>query len=110
MNIALNLLLIPVINAYGASIATIISYFVVYIVRLIGIKKHILMNNFEKKAIISFVIIFIISCLYISGNEILLALSFVFSVVIIIFNKNIIIDGVMIIKNSAIKIKDKICR
>ncbi len=83
-NILLNLMLIPVYNAYGAVIATIISYLVVYIVRVINIKKYVSMEHFEIKISLSISLIIIISILYVLGNLITIILSIILSIVMFI--------------------------
>ncbi len=44
VNTLLNFILIPMIGAYGAAIATMIGYFIIWLMRTIGLKKIIKMN------------------------------------------------------------------
>lgn len=48
-NIILNLILIPIFNAYGAAIATFISYLVVWIIRVKNVKKYLELKIEHKK-------------------------------------------------------------
>mgnify|MGYP003303692784 CR=1 FL=1 len=62
-NIAFNLLLIPSCGAYGAAIATLMSYMIVWIVRLLNSRKIIKLQIQVKKDIICYLIIGI-QCFY----------------------------------------------
>lgn len=65
-NVALNLYLIPKYQAYGAAVSTIASYFAVYNVMLVGIRRNILMKQSEGRVFASIGSILVISVLYIS--------------------------------------------
>lgn len=67
-NIILNIFLIPAIGAYGAALATIVSYVVVYLIRVISIKKYVDMNHFEIKIACSLAILFFMIGLYLQNN------------------------------------------
>lgn len=58
-NIILNLILIPIFNAYGAAIATFISYLVVWIIRVKNIKKYLEMKIEHKKNTIIYLLLII---------------------------------------------------
>lgn len=58
-NIILNLILIPIFNAYGAAIATFISYLVVWIIRVKNIKKYLEIKIEHKKNIIIYLLLII---------------------------------------------------
>lgn len=68
-NVALNLLLIPRYHAFGAAIATIASYMVVYLVRMISIRKYIVMRHYEIRIAVSITIILTVSVLYIQDAQ-----------------------------------------
>lgn len=63
-NIICNVILIHMIGVFGAAIATVLSYFVVYSVRVLGIKKYVEMQHFEKKILLSILLILLMSYLY----------------------------------------------
>ncbi len=86
-NVLLNLILIPYIKAYGAAIATIASYIVVYVIRLHYIKKYVEMKHFEKKILASLIIMFLVSYLYIFGNKYTISISAVMSMLMFVLYK-----------------------
>ena len=104
VNVVLNLILIPLYNAYGAAIATIVSYLVVYIVRLRGIQKSVQMNNYVIDTAISIVVILLISALYIFNTNLTLLLSIALSILLIIYYRDIVVEGVGIFKRLCVKI------
>ena len=67
VNIILNFLLVPKFQAIGAASATFISYFIVWIIRLIDIKKEINLDMKYYKIFISYLIIFI-QCIVMTIN------------------------------------------
>ncbi|RGB65530.1 MULTISPECIES: lipopolysaccharide biosynthesis protein [unclassified Amedibacterium] len=68
-NIILNFVLIPIINVYGAAIATCMSYFFVFIFRLIHTKKYIKYKIGNIEFILgSIILIFSSAIIYINNN------------------------------------------
>ena len=61
INLVLNWILIPKIGVFGAAIATCISYISVYLYRSLDIQKYNRINIFEKKHIIGYLLLVIIS-------------------------------------------------
>lgn len=61
LNIVLNILMIPHWGAMGASVATLISYFVVFIVRLATITKMIPFRQERSRAAVNTLIIFLLA-------------------------------------------------
>ena len=57
LNIILNLLLIPPYGAMGASIATLISYFAVFIIRAVTMKKFINFNLYPIKTLVNTILL-----------------------------------------------------
>lgn len=58
-NTILNLILIPIFNAYGAAIATFISYLVVWIIRVKNVKKYLELKIEHKKNTIIYLLLII---------------------------------------------------
>ncbi len=83
-NIVLNVVLIPFIDAYGAAIATITSYFVVYVIRVHNIKKYVEMNHFERKVLVSIALMLAASILYIHGNIFTIIMSMCLSFIMFV--------------------------
>lgn len=52
-NIVLNLILIPPYKAMGASVATLISYFLVFVVRTVTMRKYLLFNLYPVRLIVN---------------------------------------------------------
>ena len=67
LNVILNLLLIPRFEVFGATIATLVSYFVIYIQRALDIKKNIDINIHLFKNIASILILIMQSLIYCSS-------------------------------------------
>ena len=61
LNIILNIIMIPYWGAMGASVATFISYFVVFVIRAVTMKKFIPFNLYPARLILNTVIIGVIS-------------------------------------------------
>ena len=80
-NIILNLVLIPIFNAYGAAIATIVSYAVVYLIRVYNLKQYVEMHHFDNKVFASVVVMLAVSILYIYGNQFTITISIVLSLI-----------------------------
>ncbi|MEZ3433406.1 MAG: oligosaccharide flippase family protein [Lachnospiraceae bacterium] len=64
LNVILNLLLIPRFEVFGATIATLVSYFVIYIQRAFDIKKNIDINIHLFKNVASILILIMQSLIY----------------------------------------------
>lgn len=68
-NIVLNFALIPLIGVYGAAIATCISYFFVFVFRLVHTKKYIKYKIGNIEFILgSFILILSSAIIYINNN------------------------------------------
>lgn len=108
-NIALNIVIIPVWNAQGAAIATFVSYFLVWLIRLIDTRKIIKLNLQMKKDIVSYLLV--------TGQIVIMLLnfksSFVISIIIFValciwnyhFLKGIIRYGVNIVLRRSNTVK-----
>ena len=66
-SVALNFVFVPKFGAMGACCAAIASYCVIYITRLLGLKKNIVMQHFVVRNIISIFLILVTSILYVRG-------------------------------------------
>lgn len=53
-NIVLNAILIPFIKIHGAALATCISYIVIFIYRVVSVRRYIAINAFKKKYMCAF--------------------------------------------------------
>ena len=62
VNVALNLILIPQWGAMGASVATFVSYFIVYIIRAVTMKRFLPFNVYHGKLIVNTVLLGAIVC------------------------------------------------
>lgn len=84
VNIILNVIFIPIYGAYAAATTTLISYFVIWIFRLINSKKYIVINfGLRSNAIQIFLLVLMaFTPLYVSGTEKQLLLFVIMSVLI----------------------------
>ena len=102
VNIALNLLLIPYFDAYGAAIATLISYFIIYILCIILIKRYIKLKLNKKTIVFNHILLLLQMILAIFGNKYLFIQLMILLVLLIsnykmIFSfKNIIINKLLL--------------
>ena len=90
VNIGLNFLMIPKWGAMGASVATFASYFVVYAIRALTMKRFLPFNVYHGKLIVNTVLIGAVSALmtyYGYGGEVWgLCASVVILAVSVVFN------------------------
>lgn len=67
VNIILNYLLISRYQTYGAIIATVVGYFIVYLIRIIGVKRYVDINLHVGISIISLILIVCMAFCYTSS-------------------------------------------
>lgn len=87
VNIVLNLIMIPKMGAHGASIATLISYIVVFAVRAYKIRDYIKVRLNITQTILSLVMIILLSVVYVIRPANYILYCIVLSVLIFIENK-----------------------
>ena len=91
INVILNLILIPRYSAYGAAIATAISYLAVYIIKVIGCIKYVEMNHHFGMITASLFLVLLISTLYMQGKLITDCVCvLLFGVLILLYWKEIV--------------------
>ena len=87
LNIAINFILIPFLGAYGAAIATLISYFIVWLLRLLLMKKYIVLHINHFSNILSYLCLLIMSISIIFlDNNIQIYLNLMFGAILFIIN------------------------
>ena len=69
LNIILNFVLIPEFNGYGAAIATLVSYFSIWIFRIFDSRKIIQLNIEIKKDVVNYIIIIVMSVLMLAVSS-----------------------------------------
>lgn len=90
-NTLLNIILIPQIGILGAAIATLVSYTLIFILRVISIRKTIGKIDINIKIIILFLFVYIQSVLQISSNNLINFSSLsIFSLIMILNIKEIL--------------------
>lgn len=90
-NIILNFLLIPSMAAHGAAVATCISYVIVWILRLIFMKKYMVLKINLKKDVTSYLLI-LVSCISIICLKTLIAeiiATTVLTIIILMYRKEL---------------------
>lgn len=90
-NIILNFLLIPTMAAHGAAVATCISYVIVWILRLIFMKKYMVLKINLKKDVTSYLLILVI-CISIICLKTLIAeiiATTVLTIIILMYRKEL---------------------
>lgn len=91
VNIILNILLIPYYGITGAAFATLMSYFLVVIYRLIDTKKYVKIKAFNREILFSFIITILqIVILFITDSIVSVLNIFLFMVVLLVNRKYII--------------------
>lgn len=90
-NIVLNILLIPFFNAYGAAMATFISYLVIWMIRVKNVKKYVDIDiEYEKNMMIYVLLIIMCMLTQIIQSLIVYFLNFVIIIIITILYKKTI--------------------
>lgn len=90
VNIVMNFVLIPQFGAYGAAMATLVSYFVIWIIRLVNSKKIISLKVNYKKDIICYMLL-IIQCIFACLQNYMLSIANIFIfILIVILNREIV--------------------
>ncbi|MDP4178304.1 MAG: polysaccharide biosynthesis C-terminal domain-containing protein [Bacillota bacterium] len=91
VNVILNITLIPVIGIQGASFSTMVSYFVMWVIRIYQMRKyfkiHIQIKNLISLSIIS---IIFVKCYYIDNKLIQISMMISSTIIFIFFNWEII--------------------
>lgn len=98
-NILLNLLLIPILGPVGAAIATTVSYFIIWLSRLINSRKimKIIINSLKDS--ICYVLIIIQIILHLLNFSYSLIFNTIISIIILIINKEIFTEIIKIFSN-----------
>ncbi|KMT23389.1 lipopolysaccharide biosynthesis protein [Clostridium cylindrosporum] len=94
INVILNLLFIPKIGVNGAALATLISYLVVFILRVINTKKYIKIKWNTWRIVLNITVIFIQSIVMISEISYWIFYEILLLGVIILFNMNDILVSI----------------
>ena len=107
LNIILNLILIPLIGLNGAAIATMISFFIVWVIRICDTKKFVIIKIDFKTLIITLIIIFIqIATLYMKSKYYFI-IELLLVIIIIFVNKSTLFDiingALEFIKNKKVR-------
>lgn len=102
-NIILNIILIPQFGAFGAAIATLSSYVIVWFIRLIDSRKIISLIIEIKRDMICYSLLMVqgvITCLNIKYYYLI---SFVIVAVVLCLNKKIFFEIITLVKRKLIK-------
>lgn len=108
VNIVLDLLMTPWIGAYGAALATLLSYLTIFFIRTINSKCIIKLKIHMKSIIISFILIVIEICIYSSDSYFSLIVAAIIFVVICIINRSIVSDYIKPLISSLIHRKTEV--
>ena len=105
INASLNMLLIPKYSSFGASVATAVSYIVIWLIRLIHSRKNIIKIDINiKRDVISYIILCMIVVLTIVNNYFTKIIALALMIIIVFLNR----DGLSFIKTSIVaKINNK---
>lgn len=92
VNILLDLILTPLIGAYGAAIATLLSYLTIFIIRVFNSMRIIHLDIQIKTIIVSFIFIVIELCFYTYESYLSLIIAAIISICICIINRSVLKD------------------
>ncbi|MBS5951633.1 MAG: oligosaccharide flippase family protein [Clostridium sp.] len=99
LNITINLFSIPMLGIFGAAVSTLISYLIVWLIRIKHTKKYFEINIDKKNLIILIVLNFIFSALYYFENFKMQIIFFLLSLVIfLLFNRELVKRIISILK------------
>ena len=96
-NFIINVLFIPQLGVWGAIIGTVVSYFIIAIIRLIDIKRLITFKISNTRFIVN-IAIMLIHALLVSLNVMILPVSFAAIICFVLNNKNIILNYHLLFK------------
>ena len=105
LNIILNFMLIPLIGIHGAALATCCSYITVFIYRLIDTKKYIVIDFFDRKNIISTLIMILAAVTVYTRGLMCYCLISIELIILLLINYHDIKNAVIEIFNIIIKKK-----
>ncbi len=90
VNVLLNVLLIPSIGAFGAALATCLSYIAVFLFRIFNTRMYKYIDIFRPSYLVNISLLICISmALYIEKESISVAISVILFVVVVFCNRNI---------------------
>jgi len=106
-NVLLNLLFIPFLQIHGAALATLISYFLVFLYRFLDTRRYLIIHAFGKKYVIGYLLLFATAItVFIPGitgiiiQLVLLALAFYLYRSFLLFSKNLLKQATRKLKRS----------
>ena len=106
INLVLDIVLMPFIGLFAASIASATAYFVMYVVRYIDINKRYGVKNSPQLLGLMVISTIIVFGVYYYRNIILCGICFLGVCVMSIFlNKKVILGGESFVKNALAKMK-----
>lgn len=82
-NIILNFCLIPMVGVYGAAVATCISYYIVFLYRLVDSKRYISLHINGKSKLVTILVIFSVVCIYLEKTLILFGILLCYLLVVL---------------------------
>lgn len=91
INTILNIILIPKFNGYGAGIATLIGYFIIFIIRKVKIKKYIHLKEINSNNYILYIILIFQMVFAFMGNKYVLIQLVCLATIIYLTRKEIMI-------------------
>lgn len=89
INIVLNVCLIPILEAYGAALATAAGFFVVWLVRYVWVRRYVNLKNCRVKEPVSYGLILCQMGLAYWGNRLVLAQAAIAAVLVLLYRKEI---------------------
>lgn len=89
-NIILNFILIPIYGTHGAALATMISYIIIFIYRLIDTRKYVVIRYNSSQLLIFLAVLLSFALTYVSGILSIIAQIITLLFILTIYNKNII--------------------
>lgn len=107
INIILNVLLIPVLNVFGAALSTCISYIIVYVYRVFDTKKYIKLNVTKTKYLFSFLILVFLGIAMFFNVIIGMVIQTFCLLLLVLINKNVLFKLIFPIKGKKVSRKYK---
>lgn len=104
LNLVLDILLMPFIGLYAASIASVIAYFIMYIVRYIDINKRYGVKNSPTLLAVLGITTVIVFIVYYYRNMVLCGICFIgVCIMSVVMNKKILVGAIQIVQKKLIK-------
>ena len=99
-NILLNFALIPLFGAMGAAMSTVVSYAIIQLIRIVHSRRILSFEVNHSRDIFMFLLLISQACLVLTDTYLGVLISTVFTIVIFIMSKSVLLDIINVLKSK----------